>query len=56
MDNIGEVSNCDISTGLESFFNNSIKRDIKSKLELKKIPHMRLSFETQFKIESFNTI
>ena len=51
MGNFREVSNCDKSTGLETWQ----KRDIKWKLALK-VSHMRLSFETQFKIEFFTTV
>ena len=52
MDNFREVSNCDKSTGLEYFSNDSsVKKRHYMEISPKKISHMRFSIETQFKIE-----
>ena len=57
MDNFKEVSNCDKSSDQKYFSNdNSIKKKHKMEISTKKISHMRLSFETQFKIEFFTIV
>ena len=57
MNNFREVSNCNKSTGLEYFANdNSVKKRHYMQISTKKISHMRFNFETQFKIECFNTV
>ena len=52
--NFREVLNCDKSTELEYFSNdNSIKKRHEMEIGNNKLSYMRLSFETQFKIEFF---